>query len=87
MARTRIAPLQAGQRAASASDDSGGVGAATGSGDWSGSGVTVDGCGGDYFTFLLIGSIFAHYLSFGMRHFGRELEQELVAGTLSRHTS
>ncbi len=37
---------------------------------------------GDYFTFLLIGGIFARYLSFGMRHFGRELEQELIAGTL-----
>lgn len=37
---------------------------------------------GDYFTFLLIGGIFARYLSFGMRHFGRELEHEMVAGTL-----
>lgn len=37
---------------------------------------------GDYFTFLLIGGIFSRYLSFGMRHFGRELEHEMVAGTL-----
>jgi ABC-2 type transport system permease protein len=37
---------------------------------------------GDYFTYLLIGGIFARYLSFGMRHFGRELEQEMLAGTL-----
>ncbi len=37
---------------------------------------------GDYFTFLLIGGVFARYLSFGMRHFGRELEQEMIAGTL-----
>lgn len=44
--------------------------------------AAVAGYGGDYFTFLLIGGIFARYLSFGMRHFGRELEQELVAGTL-----
>lgn len=38
--------------------------------------------GGDYFTFLLIGGIFARFLSLGMRHFGRELEQEMIAGTL-----
>ena len=37
---------------------------------------------GDYFTYLLIGGIFARYLSFGIRNFGRELEQELIAGTL-----
>ena len=37
---------------------------------------------GDYFTFLLIGGIFARYLSFGMRQFGRELEHEMIAGTL-----
>ena len=38
--------------------------------------------GGDYFTFLLIGGVFARYLSLGMRHFGRELEHELAAGTI-----
>jgi len=38
--------------------------------------------GGDYFTFLLIGGAFARYLSLGLRHFGRELEQELAAGTI-----
>jgi ABC-2 type transport system permease protein len=37
---------------------------------------------GDYFTFLLIGGIFARFLSFGMRHFGRELEHEMATGTL-----
>jgi ABC-2 type transport system permease protein len=37
---------------------------------------------GDYFTFLLIGGIFGRFLSFGMRHFGRELEQEMATGTL-----
>lgn len=38
--------------------------------------------GGDYFTFLLIGGAFARYLSLGLRHFGRELEHELAAGTV-----
>ena len=38
--------------------------------------------GGDYFTFLLIGGAFARYLSLGLRHFGRELEHELAAGTI-----
>ncbi|MBI3361837.1 MAG: ABC transporter permease [Chloroflexi bacterium] len=38
--------------------------------------------GGDYFTFLLIGGVFARYLSLGMRHFGRELEHEFAAGTI-----
>jgi ABC-2 type transport system permease protein len=37
---------------------------------------------GDYFTFLLIGAAFARYLSLGLRHFGRELEHELAAGTI-----
>jgi ABC-2 type transport system permease protein len=37
---------------------------------------------GDYFTFLLIGGVFARYFSVGMRHFGRELEHELAAGTI-----
>lgn len=38
--------------------------------------------GGDYYTFLLIGAVFARYLSLGLRHFGRELEHELSAGTI-----
>lgn len=38
--------------------------------------------GGDYFTFLLVGGVFARYLSLGMRHFGRELEHDLAAGTI-----
>jgi ABC-2 type transport system permease protein len=38
--------------------------------------------GGDYFTFLLIGGVFARYLSVGLRQFGRELEHELAAGTV-----
>jgi ABC-2 type transport system permease protein len=38
--------------------------------------------GGDYFTFLLIGGVFARYLSLGLRNFGRELEHELTAGTV-----
>ena len=38
--------------------------------------------GGDYFTFLLIGSAFARFLSLGLRHFGRELEHDLAAGTI-----
>jgi ABC-2 type transport system permease protein len=38
--------------------------------------------GGDYYTFLLIGAAFARYLSLGLRHFGRELEHELAAGTI-----
>lgn len=37
---------------------------------------------GDYFTFLLIGGTFARYLSLGMKHFSRELEQEMVMGTI-----
>jgi ABC-2 type transport system permease protein len=37
---------------------------------------------GDYFTFLLIGGVFARYLSLGLRNFGRELELELAVGTL-----
>ena len=37
---------------------------------------------GDYFTFLLIGGVFARYLSLGLRQFGRELEHELAAGTI-----
>jgi ABC-2 type transport system permease protein len=37
---------------------------------------------GDYFTFLLIGSVFARYLSLGMKYFSRELEQEMVMGTI-----
>jgi len=37
---------------------------------------------GDYYTFLLIGVAFARYLSLGLRHFGRELEHELAAGTV-----
>lgn len=38
--------------------------------------------GGDYFTFLLIGGVFARYFSLGIKQFGRELEHELTAGTL-----
>jgi ABC-2 type transport system permease protein len=38
--------------------------------------------GGDYFTFLLIGAAFARFLSIGLRHFGRELEHDLAAGTV-----
>ena len=38
--------------------------------------------GGDYFTFLLIGASFARFLSIGLRHFGRELEHDLAAGTI-----
>jgi len=38
--------------------------------------------GGDYFTFLLIGAAFARFLSIGLRHFGRELEHDLAAGTI-----
>ena len=38
--------------------------------------------GGDYYTFLLIGAVFARYLSLGLRHFGRELEHELATGTI-----
>lgn len=38
--------------------------------------------GGDYFTFLLIGGAFARFLSLGLRHFGRELEHEMTAGTV-----
>jgi ABC-2 type transport system permease protein len=38
--------------------------------------------GGDYFTFLLVGGVFARYLSLGLRNFGRELEHELTAGTV-----
>jgi ABC-2 type transport system permease protein len=38
--------------------------------------------GGDYFTFLLIGAAFARFLSLGLRHFGRELEHDLAAGTI-----
>jgi ABC-2 type transport system permease protein len=38
--------------------------------------------GGDYFTFLLIGASFARFLSLGLRHFGRELEHDLAAGTI-----
>ncbi len=38
--------------------------------------------GGDYFTFLLIGGVFARYFSLGLKQFGRELEYELSAGTL-----
>lgn len=37
---------------------------------------------GDYFTFLLIGGVFARYLSLGMKYFSRELEQEMVVGTV-----
>jgi ABC-2 type transport system permease protein len=37
---------------------------------------------GDYFTFLLIGSVFARYLSLGMKHLSRELEHEMVMGTI-----
>ncbi len=37
---------------------------------------------GDYFTFLLIGAAFARFLSLGLRHFGRELEHDLAAGTI-----
>lgn len=44
--------------------------------------IPLQGYGGNYFTYLLIGGVFSRYLSFGMRHFGRELEHELIAGTL-----
>lgn len=37
---------------------------------------------GDYFTFLLIGGVFARFLSLGMKYLARELEHEMVAGTL-----
>jgi len=38
--------------------------------------------GGDYFTFRLIGGVFARYFSLGLKQFARELEHELSAGTL-----
>jgi ABC-2 type transport system permease protein len=37
---------------------------------------------GDYLTFLLIGGVFSRYLSLGMKFFSRELEQEMVMGTV-----
>ncbi len=37
---------------------------------------------GDYFTFLLVGSTFARYLSLGMKHFSRELERQMMVGTI-----
>lgn len=37
---------------------------------------------GDYFTFLLIGGVFARYLSLGMKFLAREIEQEMVIGTV-----
>jgi ABC-2 type transport system permease protein len=44
--------------------------------------AALDAYGGDYFTFLLIGGVFARYFSLGIKQFGRELEHELAAGTL-----
>ncbi len=37
---------------------------------------------GGYFTFLLIGGVFARYLSLGMKFLAREIEQEMVIGTV-----
>lgn len=37
---------------------------------------------GDYFTFLLIGGVFARYLSLGMKFLSREIENEMVIGTV-----
>lgn len=37
---------------------------------------------GDYFTFLLIGGVFSRYLSIGMKALSRELEHEMVIGTI-----
>ncbi len=37
---------------------------------------------GDYFTFLLIGGAFARYLVLGMKYFAREIEFEMVTGTV-----
>lgn len=37
---------------------------------------------GDYFTFLLIGGVFARYLSLGMKFLAREIENEMVTGTI-----
>lgn len=37
---------------------------------------------GDYFTYLLIGGVFARYLSSGMKFLSRELEHEMVNGTV-----
>src|SRR4051812_16191737 len=37
---------------------------------------------GDYFTYLLIGGVFARYLSSGMKFLARELEHEMVNGTV-----
>lgn len=37
---------------------------------------------GDYFTFLLIGGVFARYLALGMKFLARELELEMVTGTI-----
>ncbi len=37
---------------------------------------------GDYFTYLLIGGVFARYLSLGMKYLAREIENEMVIGTV-----
>lgn len=37
---------------------------------------------GDYFTYLLIGGVFARYLSLGMKFLAREIEHEMVIGTV-----
>jgi len=37
---------------------------------------------GDYFTFLLIGGVFARYPSLGMKFLAREIEHEMVIGTV-----
>jgi ABC-2 type transport system permease protein len=37
---------------------------------------------GDYFTFLLIGGVFARYLTVGMKFLAREIEHEMVTGTV-----
>lgn len=37
---------------------------------------------GDYFTFLLIGGVFARYLALGMKFLSREMENEMVIGTV-----
>ena len=37
---------------------------------------------GDYFTFLLIGGVFARYLVLGMKYFSREIEHEMIVGTI-----
>jgi ABC-2 type transport system permease protein len=37
---------------------------------------------GDYFTYLLIGGVFARYLMLGMKNLSREIELEMMVGTV-----